>query len=341
MIDCCLTRGPIHDELSLTWSELSARYTVSSWVSLWTVSTEACSSDTVVPVGKLPEIVLEPKGLVDVPELPSAEKAKGLGSLDIMKNIVRYATLLSLRASKVSCSDSARKPPLCEPICRALAKVHCHLPIALKLKEEERLRDLSPLSIHRETSDGGFREAWHLDNYRDSVKSRGMYEAGGSLYWLDAIVSMGGWSRDVVLAEEPSWEEVLEAERVLMPETRAKEDMYFSDPFLAYTVSRTSPDGTKWPSNLRVMKRLVHLYAWYTAMTRALAESKSDRVRALHYMALTVSIRVYHHTGNDAEQTEHFILKSLQNSEKVRLGSAGDSSWPATWHTSVSVTSAT
>ena len=190
----------------------------------------------------------------------------------------------------------------------------------------QRLKDMEPLTIPTlaEEKKGSFREPWRTDNCSVSVRNSNMYEAGGSLYWLDPIVSMGGWADDAPMLEEPSWYDVCEAESVLVPDVSVKERLYFPDPFLAFT--KITPDGVSYPSNLRIMKGLTGVYGWYVAACRALQCHKGPRIEALDVMARTISVRLYHYgKTNDHEAHNFYLVKSLQNSEKSKVANVGDS----------------
>lgn len=166
--------------------------------------------------------------------------------------------------------------------------------VTFKTEGQCQLKEIAPLTVPTvsEQLKGNFREQWRPENCHRSVESAGMYEAGGSLFWLEPIVSLGGWSSDEAMLEEPSWWDVFEAHSVMCPEVSVKERLYFGDPFLAFT--SVSPDGVRFPANLRVMRGLVLLHAWYVAMLKAIQSRNLERIEALTVMALTVSVRVYH-----------------------------------------------
>ncbi len=208
-------------------------------------------------------------------------------------------------------------------------QVHQEMKNFLKLPEGQRLQDLQPLLIPTNVGEkkGSFREPWNTENCAVSIRNSNMYEAGGSLYWLDAVVSMGGWTDDSVMLEEPSWNDICEAESVLVPEVGVNERLYFSEPFLAF--SKSSPSSVGYPSNLRIMRGITPLYAWYVAACRALQMSKSARLEALDVMARSISVRLYHCSKTDSNEAKNFyIIKSLQNSEKAKVASVGDSNLP-------------
>ena len=205
--------------------------------------------------------------------------------------------------------------------------MHQELPGLLKLKTNQQLKELCPLTIPTkgEQMQGNFREQWRVENCQRSVSTSNMYEAGGSLYWLEPIVSLGGWHDDAPMVEEASWFDIWEAASVAIPEGVGDQDkLYFGDPFLAFT--SVSPDGVRFPSNLRVMRGVVLLQAWYVSMLKAIRNRDPCRIESLHVMALTISIRLYHNPKD--KSVSFFVLKSLQNSEKPKLTSVCDSRLP-------------
>lgn len=85
------------------------------------------------------------------------------------------------------------------------------------LKLDKPLKEISPLSIT--DAEGNFREAWSPERCHTSMTCIGMYEASGSLYWCDGLLSLSGWDDDPVLLEKPSMYDVLQAEEILMPQS--------------------------------------------------------------------------------------------------------------------------
>ncbi|CAE7754589.1 CRK3 [Symbiodinium sp. CCMP2592] len=233
------------------------------------------------------------------PVLPPWDNAsKQIGCLKIMKEVVQYVH---------------------QELPRFLKNID-----SVKAKGQCELKDIAPLTIPTlsEKLQGNFREQWRPENCQRSIQSSSMYEAGGSLFWLEPIVSLGGWTSGEAMLEEPSWWDVYHAISVTCPEDiSVKERLYFGDPFLTFTT--VSPDGVRFPANLRVMRGLVLVHAWYVTMLKAIQCQNLERIEALSIMALTVSVRVYHDQKD--KLVSFFVLKSLQNSEKSKVASVCDS----------------
>ena len=185
------------------------------------------------------------------------------------------------------------------------------------MNPSDALSQLWPLPIEENRGNlSNYKEPWCSQNMNRSVKNTGMYEAGGSLYWLDYSFCTLDDS-DKVLTEEPSMHEILEAELIHLPEKEG-ERLYFDDALACYGVE-ANLTGT-CPGKLRLMHRRKILYSWYLAMARALHQSDDARVQQLHQCALTVTLRLHlRTTGTD------LLLNSLRLSEKMKAGEAGDS----------------
>ncbi|CAE7639042.1 unnamed protein product [Symbiodinium necroappetens] len=237
--------------------------------------------------GQLAAESLEP------PALPAKdEEAKRMSALSVMQQVIKY--------------------------------VHRRWAVECGLSGESKLKDLAPLSIEKNKAvQTNFRESWSPTSCQVSMERRDMYEAGGSLFWLDGLVTLAGWKDEPVLVEPPSMWEVLEAEEVLVPE--CQNQLYFGDPFLAFV--QNYGNGVSFPSGMRLMRGILPLFAWYVAACRVILEplskARTERLTALHTMALTVSIRAYYY--NPREGKSNIILRSLQNSEKSKITAPGDS----------------
>ena len=191
------------------------------------------------------------------------------------------------------------------------------------LKPGQKLKELGPLSIEKNSAvQTNFRESWNPSSCQVSMERREMYEAGGSLFWLDGLLTLAGWQDEPVLVEAPSMWDVLEAEEILVPPS--PNQLYFGDPFLAYV--QNYGNGVNFPAGMRLMRGIIPLFAWYVAACRLilspLSQARTQRLTALHTMALTVSIRAYHYAKDGSS---NIVLRSLQNSEKSKLTAPGDS----------------
>ena len=80
------------------------------------------------------------------------------------------------------------------------------------------------------------------------------------------------------------------------------------------------PGKDEFPKNMFLLAGKVYLFAWYTAMARAMLQEDVDRITRLHEMALTLSVRAIL-SADDASM----ILGSMQASEQLRAAEQADS----------------
>ena len=187
------------------------------------------------------------------------------------------------------------------------------------------LREISPLTIGDNVPGSSnmcnFKEIWTPRNAATSLKASRMYEAGGSLYWLDTNVQAAAGELDSFLAE-PSWEDVLTFEQAHIPAQARKADgrLYFTQTLTCYNqLQQLVPPGDGFPTNLFMMSGKIYLFAWFTAMARALASADDERLLRLHEMALTVTVRVHVEAPMD-----QMLTWSMHASELLRTAEAAD-----------------
>ncbi|CAE7521076.1 unnamed protein product [Symbiodinium necroappetens] len=219
--------------------------------------------------------------------------------------------------------EQAKRTTALSVMTQVIKYVHHRWVAECGLPESTKLKELAPLSIEKNKAvQTNFRESWNPSSCQVSMERRDMYEAGGSVFWLDGLLTLAGWKDEPVLVEQPSMWEVLEAEEILIPEGQSQ--LYFGDPFLAYVQNYGA--GVSFPNGMKLMRGIIPLFAWYLAACRVIlapgSKARTERLTSLHTMALTVSIRAYHF-GRDGKSS--VILRSLQNSEKSKITAPGDS----------------
>ena len=141
-----------------------------------------------------------------------------------------------------------------------------------------------------------------------------MYEAGGSLYWLDP----GLCSNPTLMIDEPPYAEVLEAEEILCGAPGDSGRYYFPDAFACFAEKAILTTGDL-PTKLFLISRHTAVYAWYIAMAKACLATDIEKIKQLHQMALTVTVRALSTTD-----TVDVTLESLTINEKSKQGNTSD-----------------
>ena len=220
------------------------------------------------------------------PKIPSSEEAEGLGAWPLMRKVIPWV------------KDAL--PPI-------LKKIDPSMPC------DENLSRLAPLEIDNKSDVKSFKEAWSCQHCKMSVATTSMYEAGASLYWLDPHLC----SDNVLTVEEPSLLEVLDAEDVVCSNGNG-ERLFFADCFACYAPPYVL-ESEDLPSKLSLLHRHTLVFAWYVAMAKALNMNDSERIKRLHEMALTITVRV--HATVDPVAV---ALESMSVNDKTKKGNGGD-----------------
>ena len=159
---------------------------------------------------------------------------------------------------------------------------------------------MSPLKIEKESKTSklsNFKETWTPANCASSIATTGLYEAGGSLFWLDPGF-VGG--HVPLLHQAPQWSVVAKYTQEFFSRTAcgAAEEgesglgrLLFPCVVEAYECD-AGRDWSKMPRSLKLLAGQPMLFAWYLAAARALQRSDDALLTVLWQAALTCTVRV-------------------------------------------------
>ena len=183
--------------------------------------------------------------------------------------------------------------------------VRQELPAAVrKLGEtcEGAVEGVAPLKIgkNKDKTLSNYKEVWTPANCKTSIATTGMYEAGGSLMWLDP-----GFHGEHVpmLQQEPQWPVLVQYQEQFFSRTACgpAEDvpeqasglgrLVFPMTLEAYETD-LARDWAVMPRHLSLLAGQPMLLAWYLAAVRALQASDNALLLQLWQAALTCTIKV-------------------------------------------------
>ena len=159
---------------------------------------------------------------------------------------------------------------------------------------------VSPLKIEKKNDTSklsNFKETWTPANCVSSIATTGLYEAGGSLFWLDPGF-VGG--HVPLLHQAPQWSVVAKYAQEFFGRTAcgAAEEgesglgrLLFPCVVEAYECD-AERDWSKMPRSLKLLAGQPMLFAWYLAAARALQRSDDALLTVLWQAALTCTVRV-------------------------------------------------
>ena len=183
-----------------------------------------------------------------------------------------------------------------------------------------------------------YKEMWTPAHCKVAIKATGMYEAGGSLMWLDPgfvgeLVSM--------LHAEPPWSVVVSYQKqffsreacagrhgsseqassgVGVSTQAGLGRLLFPCPLEAYS-DVEARDWSVMPSSMRLLGGQTMVFAWYVAAARAMLASDDALLQQLWQAALTCTIRVQVSTS-----VSKLVLSAVEVSERyVRFADMADS----------------
>ena len=177
-----------------------------------------------------------------------------------------------------------------------------------------------PLKIEKDKAKtlSNYKEVWTPANCKNSVATTGMYEAGGSLLWLDP-----GFQGEHVsmLHQEPQWPVLVQYQEQFFSReacSQAEEGeqasglgrLVFPMTLEAYEAD-LARDWAQMPRHLSLLAGQPMLLAWYLAAARALQQSDDTLLLQLWQAALTCTIRV---TATDS--VGKLALSAVAASEK-------------------------
>ena len=182
-----------------------------------------------------------------------------------------------------------------------------------RLKEDEHLNDMAPLTISGQAGHTSYKQHWVPENCHKSMSQSSLYEAGGSLFWLDP--ETGG--EYTARCSEPSWllvADVSENQFVPVTTDSGKSRILFPVP-MSVAWSGDVPEHT-YPVDLKPLGGHGFIYGWYVKMYKALDDRDADMVNFLVEAALSVTISAWAH---DSDKT--IALQSIKLCETVRVSS--------------------
>ena len=221
------------------------------------------------------------------PVLPDATKCGPLGTKEVMKKVVPW--------------------------------VHSTLPMALRGKLKMEVHDdLSkhvPLRISDKDEISSYKQPWVPENCFTSVQKSGLYEAGGSLFWIDP--ELGEYH---LPAEDPSWAWVHDAAVDLFKPYDHNGHLRIRFPIALPTCLRRGVRVAKneYPHGGALVPLSGHafIYAWYVAAFKALDANDLPRVVQLFECALTVTATMWVDVAEDV-----LVIESIKGSEIARQAS--------------------
>lgn len=164
------------------------------------------------------------------------------------------------------------------------------------LESDEPMPSRPPLHIKSgESTDlRSFKESWSPENCYTSLRSAGLYEAGGNLTWVD------GETTHQTLPSEDSplkWLPQFDESGVFVFKGRVK------FPVVMECHMPDAPKADAYPGNMLPLGGHAYVYAWYYAAWKALRESSVERCKQLYECALctTLCVRLSGCVGELAE----------------------------------------
>lgn len=192
-----------------------------------------------------------------------------------------------------------------------------HEELADSVPEIGKLKDVTaaaPLKI-ADTKVTSFKETWNPANCHLSCSQSGIYEAGGSLFWMDPELN------DFHLpAEEPSWSWVFEAASSHFIAFLHKDNLriLFPVPLRGFLKRNTMFAKTEMPhaGSLTPLTGHAFIYAWYAAAFMAMEKNDKARLVQLYECALTVTITMF----VDVDEST-LLVESIRGAEIMRAAS--------------------
>ena len=198
---------------------------------------------------------------------------------------------------------AASAPPACRPELPSPESPEAAIPVVTKIMQwavplvlEEmkkrkllgdhdgtKLEDVRPLEFDKASSSSSpstYKETWQPQNAEASLRTRGLYEAGGSLFWVSPLASKDCDS-------EVTWAAVVKGCALLKPKCfeGSKRILW---PFTLQTVTSDILAADQYPKALEMVHGHVMLYSWWVEMYHALHTSDYERVS----MALCTTVNL-------------------------------------------------
>jgi hypothetical protein len=180
-----------------------------------------------------------------------------------------------------------------------------HLPARVGLGAEDDLAKAMPLEITKDAASAGYKEVWNPTNCKSSIAVSNLYEAGGSLFWLDTQLSSAGSTTDPLIREEPPWLSITDLASQFFSKASLERGVggqaagvsaagcfVFPLALDAYASDASQLDTKGRPKKIDLVSGHALVWAWYYATACALHASDAMLIRKLYHCALSATIRV-------------------------------------------------
>ena len=149
------------------------------------------------------------------------------------------------------------------------------------------LEDVRPLELDKNSSTSApstFKEAWQPENAEASIRTRGICEAGCSLFWVTPLAQKD-WDSEV------TWAAVVRGTSLLKPKS-LEGSVRILWPFTLQCVTADVLPADNYPKALEMVHGNVLLYSWWVDIYRAFHGSDYERVSMLLECALCVTVNL-------------------------------------------------
>ena len=221
----------------------------------------------------------------------------------------------SVSKPKLPPADGKEKDEPAKPMMKKLLPwVHQELVKSLRadgtLRATETLSDLRPLTISSTTTSKSYKEHWVPEHCVTSFNLNGLYEAGGSMFWIDPEIA-GDFE---VPNMQPTWSLVCQIESeqfTYVGGESGRRRILFPVPLSAKW--NGAVDATAYPTRLVALGGHAFIYGWYVRVFKALDSGDAEAVRMLLEAALTVTVTAWKEMD---EATA--AIQSIKLSETIR-----------------------
>ena len=169
------------------------------------------------------------------------------------------------------------------------------------------LMDAVPLEVAEEAvkpksnvqaAGAGYKEVWNVDNFAKSWARNGFYEAGGCLTWCHPFNNTTAFINSIP-EEDYSWSEIVELESRFQPrhwnETSKEQELsiIFPLPLIGYATKDNVLPAGHYPKMILLHFGTALVYAWWTAMYKALRAGDNQIILMLWTAACSATIRLH------------------------------------------------
>jgi len=188
--------------------------------------------------------------------------------------------------------------------------------------------EVQPLDIVAPVADStmtSYKEPWRADRCSTALRTTGMYEAGGNLFWLDWRRPSGTGS--AIAGSPPRWSHLKEIadkwftrENLVGGSGGTRMRIVFPVPLIVHAESLDKVKGTAFPGSLELLTGHIWVWGWACGLAAAQLTADMTLVTALWEAALTVTLHL--RVGMSlAEKAAATIADSELNKARDRLSS--------------------